>query len=72
MNKKQNHSVKQWATLSAIGIEMGAIIYFFVKLGTWLDKQYHPEGKLFTVIFTLIGVAGSLFLVLKQTNRLNS
>ncbi len=72
MTKNKNNSVKRWAALSAIGIEMGAIIYVFVKLGTWLDQQYNPGGKLFTIIFTLIGVAGSLFLVLKHTNRLNS
>ncbi len=72
MTKNKNNSVKRWAALSAIGIEMGVIIYVFVKLGTWLDQQYNPEGKLFTVIFTLVGVAGSLFLVVKQTNRLNS
>ncbi len=72
MTKNKNNSVKRWVALSAIGIEMGVIIYVFVKLGTWLDQQYNPEGKIFTVIFTLAGVAGSLFLVLKQTNRLNS
>ncbi len=69
--KPKNNPVRRWATLSAIGFEMGAIIFVFVKLGVWLDQNYNPEGKALTVIFTLIGVAGSLFLVVKQTNKLN-
>lgn len=70
--KNNNNSVRRWAMLSAIGIEMGVIIYLFVKLGMWLDQMYNPNGKAYTVICTLIGVGGSLFLVVKQTNKLNS
>jgi len=71
MSNKGNNGVKRWAILSGIGIQMGAIIYLFVKGGNWLDLNYNPEGKMYTIIFTLLGVAISLFLVLKQTNRLN-
>lgn len=71
MSKKGNNGVKRWAILSGIGIQMGAIIYLFVKGGNWLDLNYNPEGKMYTIILTLLGVAISLFLVLKQTNRLN-
>ncbi len=71
MSKKGNNGAKRWAILSGIGIQMGAIIFLFVKGGNWLDFNYNPEGKMYTIIFTLLGVAISLFLVLKQTNRLN-
>ncbi len=71
MSSKDKNSIKRWAILSGIGIQMGVIIYLFVKSGVWLDQSYNPEGKLYTIIFTLIGVAISLFLVLQQTNRLN-
>ena len=71
MSSKGNNGVKRWAILSGIGIQMGAIIYLFVKGGNWLDLNYNPEGKMYTIILTLLGVAISLFLVLKQTNRLN-
>ncbi len=72
MSKQNNNPVRRWAALSAIGIEMGVVIFVFVKLGVWLDQKFNPGGKAFTVILTLTGVAGSLFLVIKQTNRLNS
>jgi|TARA_R100000541_G_C1870856_1_gene80773 F0F1-type ATP synthase assembly protein I len=64
--------IKRWLILTAIGLEMGAIIYLFVQLGKWLDASYGDEGsKLYLIIGTLLGVAISLFLVVKQTNRLN-
>jgi len=71
MSNKDNNGVKRWAILSGIGIQMGVIIYLFVKAGNWLDFNYNSEGKMYTILFTLLGVAISLFLVLKQTNRLN-
>ncbi|NND89053.1 MAG: AtpZ/AtpI family protein [Flavobacteriaceae bacterium] len=51
---------------------MGAIIFLCVQLGKWLDATYGAaDSKLFLILCTLFGVAASLFLVLKQTNRLN-
>ncbi|MCW8980331.1 AtpZ/AtpI family protein [Altibacter sp.] len=70
-SKDPKNSLKRWAILSAIALEMGAIIYLFVQLGKWLDSQY-SDGRLFTIVCTLAGVGISLFLVVKQTNRLNS
>ncbi len=71
MSSKDNNGIKRWAILSGIGIQMGVIIYLFVKGGIWLDATYNPEGKAYTIIATLLGVGISLFLVLQQTNRLN-
>lgn len=71
MLKKDKNNIRRWAILSGIGIQMGVIIYLFVKGGTWLDATYNPEGKIYTIIGTLLGVGISLFLVLQQTNRLN-
>ncbi len=72
MGNRGNSGLKRWAALSAIAIEMGVIIYAFVQLGKWLDSTYNDSGKMYIIICTLAGVAISLFLVLKQTNRLNS
>ncbi|MBX2828985.1 MAG: AtpZ/AtpI family protein [Flavobacteriaceae bacterium] len=72
MPDQKNNGLKRWAALSAIAIEMGVIIYVFVRFGKWLDTKYNPEGKLFIILCTLAGLAISLFLVIKQTNKLNS
>lgn len=72
MAKESPQGVKRWLILTAIGLEMGAIIYLFVQLGKWLDASYSDsESQLYLILCTLFGVAASLFLVLKQTNRLN-
>lgn len=68
--ENKNRGIKRWAILSAIAIQMGVIIFLFVQLGKWLDANY-SDGKTFLIICTLSGVAISLYLVLKQTNRLN-
>jgi len=49
---------------------MGVIIYLFVLLGKWLDTSYNDSGKLYVVICTLLGVGISLFVVVKQLNRI--
>ena len=72
MPNPKNNGIKRWAILSAIAIEMGVIIYASVQLGKWLDSQYNPDGKLFIILCTLAGIGISLFLVVKQTNKLNS
>ena len=73
MTKKPSSTgLKRWATLTAIAIEMGVIIYLFVQLGKWLDTIYNDGEKLYIILCTLLGVGISLFLVVKQTNRLNS
>lgn len=66
-----NNNLRRWAALSAIAIEMAVIIYLFVRGGQWLDSKYNEGGKLYLILGTLLGVALSLYLVVKQTNRLN-
>jgi len=49
---------------------MGVTIYLFVVLGKWLDSKYNNGDKLFIIIATLLGVAVSLYVVLKLVNRI--
>ncbi|MDA9125414.1 AtpZ/AtpI family protein [Flavobacteriaceae bacterium] len=65
-----DNPLKQFGILSAIGIQMGVIIYLFVRFGKWLDQNYNPDQKLFLILSTLFGVAISLYLVVKQLNRI--
>ena len=53
-----------------IGLQMGITIYLFVLLGKWLDTNYNDGEKLYIIIMTLLGVAISLYAVLKQVNRI--
>ncbi|PVW15114.1 AtpZ/AtpI family protein [Marixanthomonas spongiae] len=71
MGNNNNNGLRRWAALSGIAIEMGVVIYLFIKGGLWLDSKYNNGGKLFLIIGTLLGVGLSLYLVVQQTKRLN-
>lgn len=45
---------------------MGAVIGIFCWLGWFLDSKYNPNGKMYTLIFSLTGVFGGLYLVIKE------
>ena len=69
-NKKPEKPLKNVAVLSGIAIQMGVTIYLFVILGKWLDAKFNNDDKLFIIIMTLLGVAISLYAVIKQVNRI--
>jgi F0F1-type ATP synthase assembly protein I len=69
-NKKPEKPLKNIAILSGIAIQMGVTIYLFVLLGKWLDTKFNNNGQLFLIIMTLLGVAISLYAVIKQVNRI--
>ena len=68
--KKPGKPLKNVAVLSGIAIQMGVIIYLFVMLGKFLDAKFNNSDKLFVIIMTLLGVAISLYAVIKQVNRI--
>ena len=55
-----------WVRYSTIGIQMGGTIAFFSWLGTWLDKKNEWSTPVWTIVFSLFGVAASLYLVVKE------
>ncbi len=67
--KKQRSKFLQ---LTGIAFQMGATIYLMVYLGKWLDTKYPQNFKLFTMVFTIIGVLISLYSVNKQLQKLNN
>ncbi|MDB4180709.1 AtpZ/AtpI family protein [Flavobacteriaceae bacterium] len=62
--------LKNAVKLSGIGVQMGLIIYLFVRLGNWLDQNYSSNQNIFLMLCTLIGVALSIYIVLKQLNKI--
>ncbi len=67
---KKNSNLKNMAMLSGIAFEMGAIIFLFAKGGLWMDAHYQNDKRIFTAITTLIGVAISIWVVLRQLKRI--
>ena len=67
---KKNNGLRNAAMLSGIAFEMGAIIFLAAKGGVWLDEHYQTDKKIFTAIATLIGVAISIWVVLRQLKKI--
>lgn len=70
--QKGKKPLKNWAVLSGIAIQMGAIIFVFAWIGQWLDKKYPSNKEWFTILFVLLGVAVAIYTVLRQLKRLNN
>ena len=71
-NKKANSTLKSMAIFTGIAAQMGVTIYIGAYFGKWLDIRYPADKKWFTMIFTIIGVGTSLYVVLKQLNKFNN
>ena len=73
MNKpKKKRALHKYARFSGIGFQMAVTIFIGTFIGIKLDKKYPNEYSLFTIIFSLLFVIASLYLVIKQvTNSSN-
>lgn len=67
---KKPNNLKNVAMLSGIAFEMGAIIFLAAKGGKWLDAYFQSDKNIYTVIATLLGVAISIWVVLRQLKRI--
>ena len=65
-NNKDKKNNVQWLALINIPIQMGIIIFAFYKIGSWLDQNYTSKTLHYYQIFTMIGVALSLYNVYRQ------
>lgn len=69
-NKKFNPA--RYVQLTGIAFEMMAIMFAFIWLGKKADEKWSaPDSDLFTLLGTLFGLAVSMYVILKQLNRLN-
>lgn len=66
MEKDKKNNITKYIHLTGIGFQMMIIIFGFVWLGQWADERYETEKKYFTAIGSLLGLAASLYLVLRQ------
>jgi membrane protein DedA with SNARE-associated domain len=65
-------SIKGYLKYSMFAVQMGVTIYLGAFFGKKLDVMYPMEKKWFTMIFVLISVALSLFILLRQLKKEDS
>jgi len=54
-----------------MAFQMGIVIAAGTIFGQWLDSKYINEYSLFTIIFSLLAVFGSLYLMIKKVISIN-
>ncbi len=70
--ENKNKPTNKWMQLISIPAQMGIIIFLFAKIGMFVDEKYPNKNNVYFLIFTLLGVALSLFNVIRQVNKINS
>jgi F0F1-type ATP synthase assembly protein I len=68
---KEKNKTNVYLRFSSLGLQMGGIIAFFTWLGTFLDKKQVNETPVWTIILSLFGVTASLYLVVKEVNKID-
>ena len=71
MSKKPNKPINKWIQLINIPIQMGVVIFLISYFGKYLDIKYNNLENTNTIIFTLIGVAVSMYLIIVQVKKLD-
>lgn len=69
--KEPKKKQPRFIALAGIGLQMGVTIFAFSYLGKYLDERYSIEESYWTIALTVVGVALSLYYLLKQVNRIN-
>lgn len=67
----QDNPLKNFIKLSGLGIQIGVIVYIFIYFGKWIDLYLNNNTKTFVAIGAITGVAVSLYVVLKQLEKIN-
>ncbi len=70
--ENKNKPTNKWMQLISIPAQMGIIIFLFAKIGMFVDEKYPNKNNVYFLIFTLLGVAFSLYNVIRQVNKINS
>lgn len=66
----KKNQLNNYARFSAMGIQMGVIIFLFVWGGQHLDQYLTLPFPVFTLIGSIIGVGAALYFVIRQLNNI--
>ena len=64
--KKEKNQYLKYVVFSGMAFQMGITIALFTYIGILLDEKFPNDLNIYTVIFSLIGVIGSIYIIVKQ------
>ncbi len=65
-NPDKKKQLNKYVYFSSMAFQMGIVIAAGTIFGQWLDTKYANDYSLFTVIFSLLAVFASLYLMIKK------
>jgi F0F1-type ATP synthase assembly protein I len=68
-SQKPKRPLNKYARYSGVAFQMIAIIVLSTYAGLKLDDAYPNNYRLYTIIFSLVGVAISMYFVIKQVGQ---
>lgn len=73
-NKDDNNrsNANQYLRYSGLGFQMIFTIGLFTYAGIWIDDYWQLSSPIFTIILSLLGVMGSLIVVVRGLTKDNS
>lgn len=70
-NPNKKEQLSKYVYFSSMAFQMGIVIAAGTIFGQWLDTKYVNDYSLFTIIFSLLAVFASLYLVIKKVISLS-
>lgn len=70
-NKKPEKPLNLYIKFTSVAFQMIVVICVFSFFGLWLDKKFPNNYSAYTMIFSLIGVIASMYMIIKQVININ-
>lgn len=66
LSEKKQPGRNNFLHFAGMGMQMLFTILILVLAGRWLDRRIPPDFPLFTLLFALLGVAGSMYSFIRK------
>lgn len=67
--RKVKRGYDSYLRFTGLGLTMALVIGVFCFGGWWLDEQVRWKYPLFTVVLSLLGIAGAMLYLFKETEN---
>lgn len=68
--RSKKNQLNDYARFSAMGLQMGIIIFLFVWSGQKLDQYLKFQFPVFTVAGSFLGIGAALYFVIRNLNNI--
>lgn len=68
--RSKKNQLNEYARFSAMGLQMGIIIFLFVWGGQNLDQYLKFRFPVFTVMGSFLGIGSALYFVIRNLNNI--